>query len=133
MQYINLTKHDINELISGLTIISTGFARVEAPSLYVGSDMNGVPMYIDNPNAVVIGLPEPKENTIYIVSSVMLNFIPDTRVDVVAPGNVVRDKQTWAALGCKGFKQKNRNPLTDRVSRDNEHNQPAGCGFRRAV
>ena len=106
MQYINLTKHDINELISGLTIISTGFARVEAPSLYVGSDMNGVPMYIDNPNAVVIGLPEPKENTIYIVSSRMLNFIPDTRGDVVAPGNVVRHKQTWAALGCKGFKQK---------------------------
>ncbi len=123
MQYINLTKHEINELISGMTIISTGFARVDAPSLYVGSDMNGIPMYIDNPNAVVLGLPEPKENTIYIVSSVMLNFIPNTRVDIVAPGNVVRDKQTGATLGCKGFKQKNRG---------NEHNQPIGCcGFRR--
>ena len=103
MQFINLTAHTINEIITGLTIPPSGrVARVKASTIK-SAEHAGVPIYSSTFGAVE-GLPEPQPNIIYIVSALALNAVPTNRTDVVSPGSIQR----------------------------NEHNQPIGCcGFRR--
>lgn len=105
MKYINLTHHAITEAITGTKIQPSGtVARVQSPSTYAGDIAeDGIPTFKDNPNAVVLGLPEPKEGILYIVSSLVLGFTPD-RVDVVAPGAPKRCDKTNEIVGCKGFR-----------------------------
>ena len=103
MQFINLTAHTINEIITGLAIPPSGrVARVKASTIK-SDEHAGVPIYSSTFGAVE-GLPEPQPNIIYIVSALALNAVPTNRTDVVSPGSIQR----------------------------NEHNQPIGCcGFRR--
>lgn len=49
----------------------------------------------------VEGLPEPKENTIYIVSSLVAQAVPD-REDVFFPDDIVRDEQ-GNIIGCRAL------------------------------
>lgn len=49
----------------------------------------------------VEGLPEPVEDTIYIVSSMVRLAMP-TRSDIASPADLVRD-ETGKIIGCKGL------------------------------
>lgn len=50
-------------------------------------------------------LPPPANNTILIVSAVVMAALPDTRADVVSPGELVRDNK-GQPIGCLGFTAK---------------------------
>jgi hypothetical protein len=49
----------------------------------------------------VIDLPDPADDTIYIVSAIVLQQIP-TRADVFAPGELLRD-EGGRVIGAKGL------------------------------
>jgi len=100
-KFINLTAHTINELYTGLKIEPSGVvARVEQLK-DKNRECNGVPLF-DCTYGELRGLPAPKDNIMYIVSSMALNAVPSWRKDVIAPGFVKR-KQNGEVLGCMGF------------------------------
>lgn len=102
MQYINLTAHTINEVTTGTVIPASGrVARVKA-STTKSREHAGIPIY-QSTFSEVEGLPEPQPDTIYIVSSLVLNATD--RADVVAPGNLQRDEH-GKPVGCVGFRIK---------------------------
>ena len=104
MNLVNLTNHEINELTTGITIPPSGIrAEVTTIPRQVGT-LNGSPVFRTE-LGTVIGLPEPQEGTIYIVSSLVLNLVPKERTDVVAPGNPRRNTKKQV-IGCMGFKAK---------------------------
>ena len=107
MQYINLTPHKLDIVcdVEGFEHIHvvqpSGFvARVEQ-KLTQEHDDNGViwyrPEYGD-----VIGLEEPRDGVVYIVSGMVLAAISG-RDDVLAPGELVRD-EAGRVIGCRGLK-----------------------------
>lgn len=49
----------------------------------------------------VTGLPEPKPDTLYIVSTLIQQACPD-RADLVSPDGIIRDP-LGRVTGCKGF------------------------------
>ena len=103
MQFINLTPHIITEVTSGQTFDPSGIiARVKSSTEKVG-DHVGCPIYT-SVFGEIEGLPEPQENTLYIVSALALNAVPAHRNDVVAPGNLQRD-QAGQPIGCVGFRR----------------------------
>ena len=50
----------------------------------------------------VMGLPDPKPNTVYVVSG-MVNSATPERTDVVSPGEQLRDEE-GRPIGCIGFR-----------------------------
>lgn len=100
--FVNLTPHQIDEQTTGLSIPSTGTARIKMQSRVIDT-VEGVPLYHSYYVGNLEGLPEPVEGVIYIVSALALNAIPADRTDVVAPGDAVRD-ETGRVIGCKGFR-----------------------------
>ena len=104
MQIINLTEHQITDLLtgnvyepSGKLFRTTTVAKPQAgygdltvnnfePKLYQGTK-----------------LPLARPDTLYIVSNMAINAIPKNRKDFIAPGPVVKDKLTRKPLGCMGF------------------------------
>ena len=90
MTLINLTPHTIH--IKGgqgyIVVPSSGdVARVEMDEVHFGYfSMDGVsvPVFTRKPGRV-IGLPEPKEGVAYLVSSMVLDNLPEPRDDVYAP------------------------------------------------
>lgn len=50
----------------------------------------------------VEGLAEPKPGVCYIVSRLVLEAVKNTRSDVFAPGQLIRDDQ-GRPIGCKGL------------------------------
>ena len=100
--FVNLTPHQIDEVTTGLSIPSSGVARIKMQSRVIGT-VDNVPLYHSHYVGSLEGLPEPAKDTIYIVSALALNAVPADRTDVVAPGDVVRDK-TGRVIGCKGFR-----------------------------
>ena len=104
MNIVNLTAHTLNEVTTGLNIAPSGIVvRVnQTPSKT--AECNGIPIYTTTYGDLE-GLPEPKKDTIYIVSSMALNFVPDNRTDVLSTGFVKRDER-GKAIGCVGFRTK---------------------------
>lgn len=101
MNFVNLTSHTINEVISGKAIEPSGrIARVKASTTKV-NEHAGIPIYASTFGEVE-GIPEPQPDTIYIVSSLVLNGT--NRSDVVAPGNLQRNEH-GQPIGCVGFRQ----------------------------
>ncbi len=101
--FINLTPHEINEMVTNRKIPSSGRkARVEGASVQVAT-IDGVPIYRSTFENTLEGLPEPVDGVTYIVSALTLNAVPKHRTDVVAPGNTMRDKR-GKAIGCQGFR-----------------------------
>ena len=95
----NLTPHDINIVVDGVekTIAATGtVARVamaasEQPSVF--TDRGLIPV-VYNEIGKIVGLPEPRANTIFIVSVVVLTATD--RKDVFCPDTgptCIRDKK----------------------------------------
>jgi hypothetical protein len=86
MNFINLTPHEISlanqagEIV--LTVPSTGNCRVATTQRIVG-DVDGFPINKTTYGAVE-GLPEPELDTVYVVSILVAQQVPE-RSDVVAP------------------------------------------------
>lgn len=100
--FVNLTPHQIDEQTTGLSIPSSGVARIKMQSRIIDT-VDGVPLFHSYYAGNLENLPEPVEGTIYIVSALALNAVPVERTDVVAPGDVVRDGK-GRVIGCKGFR-----------------------------
>lgn len=95
MNYINLTPHSIN-LIGVGELPSSGLARVK--DTITGDGILKIRTYGD-----IEGLPEAKDNTVYIVSSmVMSHAVKQGRTDVYAPSDFVRDEE-GKIVGCKSL------------------------------
>ena len=104
MDIVNLTQHSITEVTTGQTFPPSGrVVRVRTASRLVRTHQC-CPIYDYNTEEIV-GLPEAKENTLYIVSALALNAVPAERTDVVAPGAIHRDENK-RPIGCFGFRQR---------------------------
>jgi hypothetical protein len=103
MKFVNLTPHTINEVNTGLAIGPSGtVARVNSTTERTGEEVNNVPFYRVSFGEVE-GLPEPKEDTFFIVSGMVLDSLKGSRMDVVAPGMLIRDEE-GKPIGCDGFR-----------------------------
>ena len=100
--FVNLTPHRIDEQTTGLSIPSSGIARIKMKSRIIDT-VDGVPLFRSYYAGSLKDLPEPVEGVIYIVSALALNAVPAERTDVVAPGDAVRDDK-GRVIGCKGFR-----------------------------
>ena len=109
---INCTPHDINLYRYGkcyMTIIPSGdIARVEQKDIALGlieeklsdGSVYVVPIYKTVYGAVT-GLPEQKEGTYYIVSTLVAQVCKQ-RADLLTPKQYVRDKNN-RIIGCLGL------------------------------
>lgn len=75
-------------------------ARVSANTTELGR-VNGIPCYAVTYGKVE-GLPEPLEDTIFVVSALVRTAVPNRR-DVASPGELVRDPETKQPVGCRGL------------------------------
>lgn len=100
MKFINLTPHTINEVTTGNSYEPSGkVARAKSTTILVNRH-DDVPIY-QSTFGTLEGLPDPVENTLYIVSALALNST--TRTDVVSPGTLQRD-ENGQPIGCVGFR-----------------------------
>lgn len=99
MRLVNLTPHAVNIVDTDgneiLTIASQGLARCKTETITIGT------IDVDTPNGTitipetstkfgeVVGLPEPEDNTLYIVSRVIVDATG--RNDLRIPNETVRD------------------------------------------
>ena len=100
--FINLTPHAVNVVLPNgeeLVIISTGIARVAETTTQIG-ELDGIPLF-KSTYGQVQGLPEPAPNTVYIVSKMVTDALPQRR-DLFIPAVTVRDEQ-GRIIGCKGL------------------------------
>jgi hypothetical protein len=108
---INCTEHDVVETCSGETFPADKeknkrkkrVARVITKSKIIRT-INGIPAFETDFEPEVAGLPEPQENTFYIVSSLCLEALNNSRYDVIAPGKPKRDEETKKIIGCVNFR-----------------------------
>ena len=102
MKLVNLTPHEINFVTSKGTITvepSGEVARVSCKTEQVGI-IDRIPV-TGNVYGKVEGLPEPEENTLYIVSSLVAGRVPE-RADVCIPNEPVRNEK-GQIVGCKSL------------------------------
>lgn len=100
---VNLTNHEINIITpDGLKTIepSGQIARANYEIKEV-DEILGVPV-VEIVYNKVVGLPEPKENTYYIVSSIVKNAVGLSRKDVITLYDVKRRNGT--PFACSGFR-----------------------------
>ena len=103
MTLVNLTPHAINMIVDGdvkETIVSSGLARCSVMSNVVGQ-INGYNV-CENTYGEVVGLPQPQEGTIYIVSALVAQAVKGLRTDVVVVDKTVRN-ESGQIIGCTGF------------------------------
>lgn len=101
---INLTPHNINLIMKDnkiKTIETSGNARCQVITEVLDDDFNGVSLN-SNIYGEVVGLPEPAENTLYIVSSIVAHAVKGKRNDCIVVDKTVRDEKNFI-IGCKGF------------------------------
>ena len=106
MKFANLTQHDLNIVLEngdGLILPASGeVARVTFSTQQV-DEVDGIPIYKTIYEPEIIGLPEPEDGTIFIVSSLAAQTAK--RQDVLAPTKLIRDDdgQVVAAGGFATF------------------------------
>lgn len=109
MNIINLTAHTINVFLEEKEIAfpSQGLARVKTEEKEVGK-INGIPV-VKTVYTDVEGLQESQEDTIYLVSTLVLQALKANginRTDCLAPNTgvsgAIRDDQ-GRIVGVKGF------------------------------
>lgn len=109
----NFTPHDIHVVGEDGKVIATfpseGLIRLSQTTEQIGSVVvEGVEIPLTSTNfGEAQGLPEKREDTIYIVSSLVCQAYPDRR-DFYIPDQLVRDEQ-GRIIGCKSLSQ---NPFT---------------------
>ena len=108
MKVVNLTAHSINVILGEkeLAYPSEGLARVRTEEKTIGT-VEGIPV-IKTVYTTVEGLPEQQENTIYLVSTLVLQALKTNgidRPDCLAPNTgisgAIRDEQ-GCIIGVKG-------------------------------
>ena len=104
MQYINLTQHTITDVMTGKTYEPSGIEARASTKATLLNEIDGTKIYAYK-QVDIESLPEPKPNTMYIVSNMALNAVPEHRIDVVAPGPAKRSVR-GSVIGCRGFQQK---------------------------
>ena len=97
---INLTSHTINELITGKSFPTSNMEARVGTKQQVSCKRLGIPVYATLFGEIT-GLPDPMDDTFYIVSAMVLNA--SNRTDIMAPGNVRRDEKD-KVIGCRGFR-----------------------------
>lgn len=99
----NLTPHSIVVILSDdiryVITPSDTVARCSAETEVIG-EVNGIPLTRTS-YGEVYGLPAQKENTIYIVSTLVAQACPE-RDDLFIPNEIVRDTN-GKVIGCKSF------------------------------
>ena len=100
MNYINLTGHEVYNLTSGLRLPPQGCLRGRTRTKRVTID--GQP--VKQTQLIELDLPEPQDDTIFIVSALSMNAVPSHRKDVWCPDEVVREK--GVVVGCRAFRMK---------------------------
>ncbi len=98
MNIINLTPHKIN--LCGKEIPSAGLARCESVVEKI-AEIDGVKINRRSFGAVY-GLPEPQEDTIYIVSAIVAQAVADKRDDVYIVDETIRD-EAGRIIGCNAL------------------------------
>lgn len=102
MEMVNLTPHEItfmgNETI---TIPTSGIvARVAVKREQVGA-LNGIPVH-RSAFGQVENLPEPKADTVYIVSAMVAQAVKGKRDDIYIVDDTVRD-DSGRIIGCRAL------------------------------
>ena len=109
MNIINLTAHTINVVNgeSNIAYPSEGLARVKAEEKTIGT-VNGISV-VKTVYTTVEGLPDQQENTVYLVSTLVLQALKANgieRPDCLAPNTgvsgAIRDDQ-GRIVGVRGF------------------------------
>lgn len=114
-EVINLTPHAINFVDSANKLIAkiepTGLARCTMSRNQIGSlafcsykgciNIVNVPVN-ENIYGEVIGLPEPKAGTIYIVSAIVAQAVKGLRDDVFVTDDAVRN-EAGQIISCRAF------------------------------
>ena len=102
IEVVNLTPHSIN-IVGGPTFEPSGqIARISSTNESAGEVViNGetIPL-ITQQFGEIVGLPQEKEGTMFIVSGLI--FSNSDRKDLLVPGEQVRDEQ-GRVIGCKSF------------------------------
>lgn len=101
---INLTPHPLNIYSNGKqveSIPSSGIVRVKEEKLNIGI-INGIPL-VKKKFTEAEGLPEKKSDTVYFVSIIVMQALPN-RTDLITSSNLVRD-ENGRILGCSEFSQ----------------------------
>lgn len=103
MKFVNLTPHQINIIQNGqnfLTVKPSGIvARCSVERRFV-NNVDGVELYTSQFGEVE-NLPHPQPDTMYIVSMLVRQALPE-RLDLASPGTLVRDDQ-GRPIGCEGL------------------------------
>lgn len=107
MNIINLTPHTINIYDADKNPVavvepSGEVARVTATRTLVDVGENGIPFYVTTYGEVT-GLPEPQQDTIYVVSGLLRSEVPE-RLDLWQPGELLRN-EAGQPVGCIGLQQ----------------------------
>lgn len=109
MKVINLTAHTINVILGEkeLAYPSEGLARVKTEEKTIGT-VEGIPI-VKTVYTTVEGLPDMQEDTVYLVSTLVLQALKANgvcRPDCLAPNTglsgAIRDDQ-GRIIGVKGF------------------------------
>ena len=102
MNIVNLTPHMITLLINKemVEVPSSGLARCASCEELVG-EIDGINIY-RNSYGEVSGLPEPKEDTIYVVSRLVAEASKGTRNDVYVVTKTVRNSN-GQIIGAEGL------------------------------
>lgn len=103
MNIINLTPHAVNIYTeSGVKTIepSGTVARCDQQKLLIGH-IGDICLYKTSFGEIT-GLPEPEEDTFYIVSVVVANALKGKRSDALITIDQVRD-ETGAIIGCRAL------------------------------
>lgn len=101
-KFQNCTPHAINLVNGDLMVtypVSGVCPRVEESFIPI-DQCDGV-MIVESATGEVVGLPDPQEGVLLIVSR-MVAVAAHTRQDLVSPGEIVRDAQ-GRIVGCKNF------------------------------
>jgi len=99
-ELINLTPHAINLIgEETLTISPSGIIPRLSEVREDQGTINGFPI-VKKSFGEIENLPEPKENTIYIVSALVAGAV--NRDDLVVPDGLVRNDK-GQIIGCSGF------------------------------
>lgn len=111
MQLVNLTPHALSILIdddgAAVALLPSGnVARVEVSYTAdepIDADAVTIPTVRATYGAPV-GLPSPVDGVGFVVSGMVLEALGGRRLDVFAPGELVRDAQ-GRPVGCRGLKR----------------------------
>ena len=107
MKIVNLTPHALNFIgADGETVLavpSSGVARAKQARVAIGCvETDGAALPVCRTTyGEVEGLPEPEEGTVYVVSALTAQAVPE-RADVYITDNPVRD-EAGRIIGCRGL------------------------------